>query len=387
MSKKVTTADFINRGREIHGDKYDYSRTVYVAAVQHVTIICPVHGEFQQRPVNHLMGRGCPHCGGSKALTLEKFIERANIRHNNRYDYSLVKFKNVESKVDIICPKHGVFKQRLMSHLKGFNCPTCGSESKADKLKQPLDEFLSLAKAAHGDKYDYSKVDYVNAQSKVKIICPKHGTFLQRPVNHIRDIGCSKCSHTTAGLERRLTTEEFIKRAKIVHGNKYDYSFVVYKTAHQKVEIICQEHGAFWQSPATHTMGNKAGCPGCAISGFDQTKPGMLYYLAVLTDNYETLYKIGITNLNVEKRFPNADLARIRTIRTWSFNEGRLAAKRELDILKEYSDDLYTGPDILVGSGNSELFIRDVLQLDSEENLTTVKQFRQQRLSFNGEDE
>ena len=182
MSKKVTTADFITRGREIHGDKYDYSRTVYVAAVQHVTITCPVHGEFQQRPVNRLMGRGCPDCGGSKALTLEKFIERANARHNNRYDYSLVKFKNVESKVDIICPKHGVFKQQLMSHLKGFNCPSCGSESKAKKLKQPLDEFLLLAKKAHGDKYDYSEVNYVNAQSKVRIICPEHGVFLQRQI-------------------------------------------------------------------------------------------------------------------------------------------------------------------------------------------------------------
>jgi hypothetical protein len=386
LSKKVTTADFINRGREIHDDKYDYSRTVYVAAVLHVTIICAIHGEFQQRPVNHLMGRGCPLCGGSKTLSLEKFIERANARHNSRYDYSLVKFKNVESKVEIICPKHGVFKQRLMSHLRGFNCPSCGKDSKAQKLKQPLDEFLSLAKAAHGDKYDYSEVNYVNAQSKVRIICPEHGPFLQRPVNHIRDIGCSKCSHTNAGFERRLTTEEFIERARLVHGNKYDYSKVTYAKAIEKVEIICPEHGSFWQAPAAHIMGSNSGCPGCAISGFDQTKPGVLYYLAVLTDNNETLYKIGITNLSVERRFPNADLARIRTIRTWSFDEGRLAAKRELEILKEYSDDLYIGPDILVGSGNTELFIRDVLQLDSEENLTAVKQFRQQRLNFNDGD-
>jgi hypothetical protein len=99
LSKKVTTADFINRGREIHGDKYDYLRTVYVAAIQHVTITCPFHGEFQQRPVNHLMGRGCPHCGGSKALTLEKFIERANIRHDNRYDYSLVNLRMLKAKL------------------------------------------------------------------------------------------------------------------------------------------------------------------------------------------------------------------------------------------------------------------------------------------------
>lgn len=385
MSKKVTTKDFINRGREIHGDKYDYSRTVYIAAIQHVTILCPIHGEFQQRPVNHLMGRGCPHCGGSKALTLEKFIERANARHGNRYDYSLVKFENVESKVEITCSRHGTFKQRVMSHLKGFNCPQCGSESKAEKLKQPLDEFLFAAKVAHGDKYDYSEADYINAQSNVKIICPEHGLFLQRPVNHIRGIGCSKCSHTAAGLDRRLSTEKFISRAKLVHCNKYDYSNVIYATAHEKVEIICPEHGSFWQSPATHTMGNKAGCPGCAVSGFDQTKSGILYYIAVQTDDDETLYKIGITNLSVEKRFPNADLARIRTIKTWPFKEGAGAAKRELNILKEFSDDLYCGPDVLIGSGNTELFVRDVLQLDSEGNIQEYKQYRQQRFDFRNE--
>jgi Zn finger protein HypA/HybF involved in hydrogenase expression len=382
VSKKVTTEEFIKRGRAIHGDKYDYSRTVYIAAIQHVTITCPIHGEFQQRPVNHLMGRGCPHCGGSKALTLEKFIERANLRHGKRYNYSLVKFDNVESKIEIICSKHGSFKQRVMSHLKGFNCPACGSESKAEKLKQPFDEFLLAAKATHGDKYNYSKVNYINAQTKVKIICPEHGLFLQRPVNHIRDIGCSKCSHTAAGLERRLSTEEFIRRAKLVHSDKYDYSNVNYTTAHEKVEILCKEHGSFWQSPASHTMGNKAGCPGCAISGFDQTKPGILYYLAVLTDNNETLYKIGITNLSVEKRFPNVDLARIRTIRTWPFKEGTGAAKRELSILKEYSDDLYCGPDVLIGSGNTELFVRDVLQLDLDGDTQEYKQHRQLRFEF-----
>lgn len=328
------------------------------------------------------MGRGCPHCGGSIALTLDKFIERANARHGNRYDYSLVKFKNVESKIEIVCPKHGVFKQQLMSHLKGFNCPACGSESKAEKLKQPLSYFLLAAKAAHGDKYDYSEVSYINAQTKVKIICPEHGSFLQRPVNHIRDIGCSKCAHSAAGLERRLTTEEFIDRARLAHGYQYDYTNVSYTTAIEKIEIICPEHGSFWQTPAAHIMGSKSGCPGCALSGYDQTKPGTLYYLAVLTDNNETLYKIGITNLTVEKRFPNADLARIRTIRTWSFKEGKVAAKRELDILKEYSDDLYCGPDILIGSGNTELFVRDVLQLDLDGDTQEYKQHRQLRLEF-----
>jgi len=380
MAKKVTTEDFIRRARELHGDKYDYSKTVYVSATTPITIICPEHGEFQQRPVNHTMGRGCRDCAGNKPLTVAKFIERAQTKHGSRYDYSQVAFEGVEKKITIICPEHGPFEQRVMTHLKGFNCPKCGRVSVAGKLGHSMDRFLSDARNAHGDKYDYSGVEYKNALSKVKINCPIHGAFLQTPASHVRGVACSKCSDLIAADKRRLSTEEFVARARDVHGDKYDYSKSEYVTSHGKVEIICPEHGSFWQSPATHTMGNKAGCPGCAVSGFDQTKPALLYYLAVVTDSDETLYKIGITNLSVQKRFPNVDLLRIREIKTWSFDLGAEAARREIAILQEYADDLYTGADVLVGAGNTELFVRDVLELDTEVGLQTVKQWRQSKL-------
>jgi protein-arginine kinase activator protein McsA len=378
LSKRVTTADFIKRAREVHGNKYDYSKTVYVAAIKDVTIICPEHGEFQQRPANHNIGRGCRACAGNKPLTVNGFIERAIKKHGNRYDYSLVNFEGVENKVEIICPDHGVFKQRVMVHLKGFNCPSCGYESVAEKLGHSLERFLKDAKSAHGDKYDYSQVEYVNAQQKVKIICPEHGPFYQRPANHIREIGCSKCSDIIAGENRRLTIDEFLRAAMAAHGDRYDYSRVEYKTSHEKVEIICSEHGSFWQSAVSHTKGNKAGCPGCAVSGFDQTKPAILYYLAVLTDSNETLYKIGITNLSVHKRFPSLDLERIRTLKTWSFEYGADAAEQELIILRQFSDDQYLGPDVLVGAGNTELFIRDVLELDDRVGLKYFQQWNQE---------
>jgi hypothetical protein len=380
MSKKVTTQDFISRAREVHGDRYDYSKSVYVSATTPMTIICPEHGEFQQRPVNHTMGRGCRDCAGNKPLTIAKFIERANAKHRNRYDYSQVAFEGVENKVTIICPEHGPFEQRVMVHLKGFNCPKCGREQVADKLSHSLERFISDAIAAHGDKYDYTEVEYVNALSNVKIVCPVHGPFLQKPANHVRGVGCSKCSDIVAADKRRLSTEEFVERARRVHGDKYDYSQSQYVTSHDKVEIVCPQHGVFRQSPATHTMGNKAGCPGCAVSGFDQTKPALLYYLAVMTDNSETLYKIGITNLNVQKRFPNVDLARIRVIKTWSYESGAEAAKREISVLQEFSDDLYTGVDVLIGAGNTELFVRDVLGLDPDKEVQELKQWKQNKL-------
>ena len=99
-----------------------------------------------------------------------------------------------------------------------------------------------------------------------------------------------------------------------------------------------------------------------------------------MTDNSETLYKIGITNLNVQKRFPNVDLARIRVIKTWSYESGAEAAKREISVLQEFSDDLYTGVDVLIGSGNTELFVRDVLGLDSDKEVQEFKQWKQNKL-------
>jgi hypothetical protein len=159
-----------------------------------------------------------------------------------------------------------------------------------------------------------------------------------------------------------------VREAREVHGDRYDYSRVEYKSSHVKVEIGCAEHGSFWQSPVSHVRGNKAGCPGCAISGFDQTKPGLLYYVAVTTDDGDTRYKIGITNLSVERRFPPLDLARIRIVKTWRFGLGLDAAERESEILSQFAKDRYYGPDILVGAGNSELFTHDILGLDERDH-------------------
>lgn len=175
MAKKVTTRDFIRRSREVHGYRYDYSKSVYVAAIADVTIICPIHGEFRQRPANHYIGHGCRECGGNEPLTLDRFIARARARHADRYDYSRVEIENVESKVTILCPEHGEFSQRVMSHLKGFNCPRCGRESVAAKLVHSRERFIENAKIAHGDKYSYSDGEYVNAVTKVRITCPIHG--------------------------------------------------------------------------------------------------------------------------------------------------------------------------------------------------------------------
>ena len=366
LKRRLTTDDFIRKAKVVHGDRYDYSKVVYVAAIEDVTIICREHGEFKQRPANHNSGRGCRVCGGNKPLTLDEFIERANKIHDGRYDYSRVEFQNVESKVEIICPDHGSFHQRLFSHLKGFGCDRCGQIATGKSLAHSFDRFLDDARKAHGDKYDYSQVEYVNALSKVTIVCPNHGAFQQNPANHIRDVGCPRCGDESTAAKLTGTTEDFVREAREVHGDRYDYSRVEYKSSQEKVEIGCEEHGSFWQSPSNHKK--MVGCPDCAESGFNPSEPGMLYYVAVTTDDGDTRYKIGITNLSVKRRFPAADLARIRIVKTWRFAVGRVAAEREAEILYQYAGDRYYGPDILVGAGNTELFTHDVLGLDRQDD-------------------
>ena len=253
-----TTEDFIKRAREVHGKKYDYSKTNYVNSKTSVCIICPEHGEFWQLPSTHLNGGGCSKCKYENiGMTKDEFIKKANEVHGNKYDYSKVDFKYQKDKVCIICPEHGEFWQRVYCHLKGQGCQKC--------IKQVYDteSFITKARKVHGDKYDYSKVKYVKSSQKVCIVCPEHGEFWQTPNDHLSGNGCNKCRGNY-----NMTTEEFIVKAREIHGDKYDYSKTVYKDSKTKVCIICPEHGEFWQQPNLHLSGS--GCKKCN-GNFDMT--------------------------------------------------------------------------------------------------------------------
>ena len=194
----------------------------------------------------------------------EEFIKKAVEKHNNKYDYSKVKYVNSQTKVCIICPEHGEFWQTPANHLYKTTCPKCSIKEVHDKQKSNKEEFIKKAKEIHGDKYDYSKVEYVNNKTKVCIICHEkdefgneHGEFWQRPDAHLsKKHGCQKCGSTC-----KLTTEYFIKKAKKIHDNKYDYSKVVYSNNRKKMCMICPIHGEFWQTPHAHLSGQ--GCPSC----------------------------------------------------------------------------------------------------------------------------
>lgn len=334
MTKPLTTKEYIIKARKAHGDKYDYSKVDYINSLTKVCIICPEHGEFWQIPYTHLTTCGCPKCGNEIRINNirknnETFMENAKKIHGEKYDYSKVDYVDTKTKVCIICPMHGEFWQKPLNHLSGCGCPKCGNEARrlsckkaktteefineciekfggrydftntiyngshnkitifdnlknceiittpttllsrkhSAKIKVSKENFIYKAKEKFGDKYDYNKTKYINSNTKIKYICPLHGEIEQLPLNHLR-YGCRYCSKEINSLKKCLTLNEFIEKAKAVHGDKYDYSEVNYINSSTKVCIICPEHGEFWQIPSKHLSGH--GCHKCNRSHLEE---------------------------------------------------------------------------------------------------------------------
>lgn len=239
---------YIERCKATHGDKYDYSKFNYESFCKDVIIICPVHGEFKQRALNHIHGKGCPKCSGTHRYNTDEIKHEFIKVHGNKYDYSKVLYKNIDSKVIITCPEHGEFLQTPYKHKLGSGCPECGSLKKAKSRKIKKEEILKAFKKAHSNRYDYSQVVLTAVSDKVKIICREHGGFLQLPTSHRKGIGCPHCAN----------------------DKKHGFTLTKYK------EI--------------------------SRNGYD----GLSYlYLIQCTDSEESFYKVGISVRGVKNRYNN----------------------------------------------------------------------------------
>jgi len=266
--RKLTTEEFIQKAKEEHGDRYDYSESIYIKSNKEIIITCGKHGNFSQIANNHLRGKGCPKCSANNTHNRlikdqDIFIQEANSIHNNFYNYSKVVYKTSFLKIEIVCPLHGTFHQTPGNHLSGYGCSLCGFQ-KASKIKtKSTESFIEEAKKIHKNKYCYDLVEYRGVNNKVKIVCREHGIFEQLAGNHLQGKNCSKCSRKYQRT-RKKTREQFIEKANRVHNNFYDYSQVIYNKAIEKVIIVCPKHGKFLQTPNTHLGGS--GCPVCTES-------------------------------------------------------------------------------------------------------------------------
>lgn len=207
-----TKEKFINNANKVHNYKYDYSKINFINISEKIEIMCPVHGSFWQHPYSHLQGYGCSKCGNisqanKKFLTQKEFINRATNIHKNKYDYSGIVYKGYNTKIKIKCPIHGYFYQTPDAHLHNQGCPKCGLESKRILLK----DFINKCNKIHNNKYDYSKIRYKSVKDKIEIVCPKHGSFFQRPDIHLSGHGCPLCKQSKG----EIIIETFLKERDI----------------------------------------------------------------------------------------------------------------------------------------------------------------------------
>lgn len=201
--------EIIKKFISVHGNKYSYNNFVYKRLIDKSFITCPIHGDFLQSAHSHLKGQGCPKCGiksriVKKTMNNDQFIEKANKIHHGKYDYSNVKYEKSNKKVSVICPIHGEFLVRPNDHLMGRGCITCGNLRKGQAKKDTLESFIVKARDVHGNKYDYSKVEYVNSKVNISITCPIHGEFLQTPNNHLSGNGCPACGIHLSNGEKEI---------------------------------------------------------------------------------------------------------------------------------------------------------------------------------------
>lgn len=264
MAIKKTQQQFLQDCIDKHGTRYDYTKAYYTSANNKITIICRRHGEFDQRASAHLNGQNCPTCSQGPnwqpgILTTAAFIAKAETIHGSTYDYSEVNYVNDTTKITIICKKHGAFKIKPGAHTRLLHgCAKC-----AGNQRLTTNTFILKSQSIHGLRYDYSKANYVNATSKVEIICQLHGLFKQSPKSHIHlKNGCPKCAIDSVKSILKKDQSIFIEEVKALHSNKYDYSKVNYKARHLPIEIICPEHGIFKQKASEHLRGY--GCSRCA---------------------------------------------------------------------------------------------------------------------------
>ena len=236
-TKRKTIEEWINNAIEVHGSKYDYSKVEYVNGKTKVCIICPEHGEFWQNARNHVNGEGCPLCARfkkrkphkqhkprrSNLITLNQFSDLVKNKFGDLIE--IVKYNGFKEKAILKCKatdngiEHGIFEVTPNDFIKESRktaCPKCLIEYRRKLYKSSTEEFIEKARKVHGNRYDYSKVEYKNNTTKICIICPEHGEFYQTPQNHLAKRGCPICK------QEKNTYEKNIYKILLEHFNEND---------------------------------------------------------------------------------------------------------------------------------------------------------------------
>lgn len=322
MAKKKTLSQVLEEFRAVHGDRYDYSLVSYKNAHTPVQIVCQKHGVFDQTPHAHRRGCGCPKCGTDRAAKatrgkarMSSQTARAILRDvfGDRYGLERVRYRGHDKPVELVCPEHGPFEIIWTNARKGHGCARCGYNNRQRGLYSaravPLEEFLRRVHRKLRPNLIIDISSYSGIKQPISVYCPEHGWYTTVAGQLVGRRDCSLCAAVERGRRRKgvalATTEDFIRRARMVHGDKYDYSVSEWRLATEPIAIRCREHGIFHQLPGNHLSGS--GCPRCArvISKGEQSMLEAFTHLGAQRGNRRLLggleidiwipeYKVGL---------------------------------------------------------------------------------------------
>lgn len=314
MDKKkevITKEIFIELGKQIHGDKFDYSEVIYVNTKTKVKLTCERGHKIQITYQDHINKKSnCIFCvREDMAIKVrfeakQNFYKRANEIHNNKYNYEKVNYIDSHTKVIIICDKGHEFEQQPTSHLAGQGCKYCNQIALNEgnpltnvklpriTIKWTKDKFIEKGKEIHGDEYDYSMVNFISKKKPVTLKCSRNHTFEQIPELHLKGNNCRQCA------VNNYSNEEFIQKSKEIFGDTFDYSKCNYINAFKKVILICnKDKHEFEVNPNRHYT--NLGCPLC-----NQTTEGKVEKELRKLYNDDLKLQFLIKNINEIKTYP-----------------------------------------------------------------------------------
>lgn len=285
-------------------------------------------------------------------VNTEIFIERSKAIYGDFFEYKNTVYEHMRRELVVTCPVHGDITVIAKQHLKGFGCLLCargrqGVRRRASKAATLEDR----ATEVHKGKYLYHLVEYINSDTKVTIVCPKHGNFLVVPTEHLRGSGCPQCAFEAISEAKRIPLEEVAVRLSERIGEiRYEYDLSNYVNMMSKISIKCPIHGWFKQITSNHLGGS--GCPKCAKCGFNPSKPGWLYIL-----KHENIWKIGITNRRVKSRLQEINKSsgyEFSVVNSFLFQNGTVPDAIETVLLSEYRKTHKQPKEVF--SGSTECF-------------------------------
>lgn len=254
MKRKYSSEQYFKLVKNLYNLNYDTNS--YVSLSKKITIICDIHGPYKIKADIHLdKGRSCYKCNSKYKSDTQDFIKKANVIHNNSYNYSKVDYKNQTAPVTIICKNNHEFKQSPKVHLRGNGCKKCSYE----KSKLTSKQFIKKAIKIYNKRFTYKNLNYIDSLTNIVVTCKVHGDFSVSPKSFIyQNKNCTKCNVYN---NVKLTNAEYIAKANTIHNNKYTYENINYTGKDNKIEINCHKHGSFFKNAASHLKG--FGCPNC----------------------------------------------------------------------------------------------------------------------------